>query len=169
MSWSFVLPTVIYNSFSFIDVYELEHKMILKCSLIETAVDTVPVITDGLAAAWGPWIKVYFPLVLEAAHDILKKQLGWSRRNASICLHRWQAGSNLFLTVSCCWGCPASGSLAFKDSLSQCEKVLLKYNPNYYFLKKYLVLNYGSEQPWERRLPGTQHTARGAAHRSIHS
>lgn len=51
MSWSFVLPTVIYNSFSFIDVYELEHRMILKCSLIETAVDTVPVITDGPSAA----------------------------------------------------------------------------------------------------------------------
>lgn len=45
MSWSFVLQTVIYYSFSLIDVYELKHKMILKCTLIEAAVDSV---TRGL-------------------------------------------------------------------------------------------------------------------------
>lgn len=41
MSWSFVLWTVIYYSFPLIDVYELKHKMILKCTLIEAAVDSV--------------------------------------------------------------------------------------------------------------------------------
>lgn len=40
MSRSFVLQTVIYYSFSLIDVYELEHKMILKCPLIEVALDS---------------------------------------------------------------------------------------------------------------------------------
>lgn len=67
MSWSFVLSTVIYYSFSFIDVYELKHKMILKCGLIETAVDTVTMITGAPSAAERPWIKVCFSLVLEAA------------------------------------------------------------------------------------------------------
>lgn len=47
MSWSFVLQTVIYYSFSLIDVYELEHRMILKCSLIGGAVDTVTRITEA--------------------------------------------------------------------------------------------------------------------------
>ena len=41
--------------------------MILKCTLIEAAVDTVTVITDTPSKAWSPWIKVRFSLVSEAA------------------------------------------------------------------------------------------------------
>lgn len=41
MSQSFVLQTVIYYSFPLIDVYELKHGMMLKCALIEAAVDSV--------------------------------------------------------------------------------------------------------------------------------
>lgn len=117
MSWSFVLPTVIYNSFSFIDVYEQEHKMILKCSLIETAVDTVTVITDGPSAVWGPWIKVYFPLVLEAAHYVLKKQLGWSEEMRPFIFIGGRQGAS---------DTPTAGFLTFKDSFSHYEEVLLK-------------------------------------------
>jgi len=42
--------------------------MILKCSLIEAAVDTVTMITAALSAALNPWIKVCFSLVFEAAY-----------------------------------------------------------------------------------------------------
>lgn len=43
------------------------------------------------AAAWSPWIKAAFSLVLQAAPGTqhLKKQLGWSGQNASIYLYRW--------------------------------------------------------------------------------
>lgn len=102
MSWSFVLSTVIYYSFSFIDVYELKHKMILKCSLIEAAVDTVTM-TAELPAAHESRSAVRGSRA-GAGERVLEPQLGWCWTNASVYLHRvaratvlpaaWREGSH---------------------------------------------------------------------------